>query len=130
MVPIPWPSPISTSSILIILATDAPLLPRYCKRLAERATIGLAKTGGYGLGGSGDLFLAFSTGNHLQRAEVGLNQYLSVPFFQMDPLPIGAAEAVEEAILNSLIAAETMIGVDRHTAHALPHDLLLQTMQS
>jgi D-aminopeptidase len=127
-VPFPWPTSPGISSILIILATDAPLLSRQCRRLAERATIGLAKTGGYGLDGSGDLFLAFSTGNHLQRAAAGLNQYHSVPFFQMDPLIIAAAEAVEEAILNSLIAAETMVGVNGHTAYALPHDVLLRAM--
>jgi D-aminopeptidase len=128
-VPFPWPAAPETSSILIIIATDAPLLPQACRRLAQRATVGLAKTGGYGLDGSGDLFLAFSTGNHLLRSQGGqLIQYQAVPFFEMDNLIIAAAEAVEEAILNALIAAETMTGFEGHTAYALPHDKLLRAM--
>lgn len=128
-VPFPWGQKKVFNSILVILATDAPLMPRACKRLAERATVGLARTGGFGLDGSGDLFLAFSTGNHLLRNEGGkMHQLEMVPFFEMDNLLIAAVEAVEEAILNTLVAAETMTGVDGHTAYALPHELLLKAM--
>jgi D-aminopeptidase len=100
-----------------------------CKRLAQRATVGRARTGGFGLDGSGDLFLAFSTGNHDDPKVEDLKHLAYVPHFSLDPLIIGAAEAVEEAILNALVAAETMTGYQGHTAQALPHDLLLEAMK-
>ena len=129
VVPLPWLDEPGSSSILIILATDAPLLPQACRRMAQRAVVGLAKTGGYGLNGSGDLILAFSTGNHLPRSWEGrLEEHKSVPFYEMDSLLIAAAEVVEEAILNALVAAETMTGFHGRTAYALPHDLLRKAM--
>lgn len=129
-IPVPWPAPPETSSILIIIATDAPLLPNQCKRLAQRGTVGLARTGGFGLDGSGDLFLAFSTGIHYRYAarSPSLLDLRILPQFQMDALVIGTVEAVEEAILNSLVAAETMPGKLGRTAHALPHQLLVECM--
>ena len=130
VVPLPWPEVPDTSSILIIIATDAPLLPNQCQRLAQRATLGLARTGGFGLDGSGDLFLAFSTGNRLQPRSGGLQSFQAVPHFSMDPLVIASVEAVEEAILNALAAAETLTGYQGHTAHALPHELLRQALGS
>jgi D-aminopeptidase len=128
VVPLPWPAAPQSSSILIVIATDAPLLPHQCKRLAQRATIGLGRTGGFGLDGSGDLFLAFSTGNHNRPAEEGLKSLKMVPSFNMDPLVKATVEAVEEAILNVLVAAETMTGYRGHVAHALPHGALLEVM--
>lgn len=129
IVPSPWPAPPevaqSSSSIIIILATDAPLLPHQCRRLAQRATVGLARTGGYGTATSGDLFLAFSTGVHYRPKSGSLVNLEVIPEFTTDPLVLCAAEAVEEAILNSLVAAETMVGFQGHTAFALPHDLLV-----
>ncbi len=119
----------STSSILIVIATDAPLLPNQCKRLAQRGATGLARTGGFGLDGSGDLFLAFSTGNHYEPRGEGLRTLQMVPQFTMDPIVIATVEAVEEAILNVLVAAETMTGYQGHTAYALPHDQLLSVMR-
>lgn len=130
VVPTPWPSTPSTSSIIIVIATDVPLLPNQCKRLAQRGTVGLARTGGLGLDGSGDLFLAFSTGNHLRSQGGQLQDLKAVPHFSMDALVEATVEAVEEAILNSLIAAETMTGRDGHKSFALPHDLLLEQMQA
>ncbi len=141
IVPIPWPSPPSSSSIIIVIGTDAPLLPHQCRRLAQRATIGLARTGGFGLATSGDIFLAFSTGVHpnpKSRPETAPQPdpaknllHLDVlPDFTLDPLVIGAAEAVEESILNALVAADTMTGFEGHTAHALPHDLLVKAWKS
>jgi D-aminopeptidase len=128
-VPSPWDIPPISSSILVILATDAPILPHQCRRLAQRATVGLARTGGYGLASSGDLFLAFSTGSHY-RAEKGELLRLDVlPEFSLDPLVIAAAEATEEAILNALVAAETMTGYKDRVAYALPHQLLLSAWQ-
>jgi D-aminopeptidase len=114
-------------SIIVILATDAPLLPIQCQRLARRATTGLAWVGGIGSNGSGDIFLAFSTGNRValksKMAEVRmLGMEECTPLFQ------AAAEATEEAIWNALCAAETMTGYKGRTAYAVPHDLLKQAV--
>ncbi len=126
---VPLPEEAPKSSILAAIATDAPLLPNECKRLAQRATIGLARTGGFGLVASGDIFIAFSTGNHYTRQRTDLVPIQFVPHFSMNSLIIGTAEAVEEAILNALVAAETMTGFQGHTVYALPHDLLVKTMR-
>jgi D-aminopeptidase len=120
LVPSPFPAARSPGgSIIVVVATDAPLLPNQCTRLARRATVGLARAGGQGHDGSGDLFLAFSTGNHLpaHRARRSLEM---LDHEEMDPLFRATAEAVEEAILNALCAAETMTGYLGRTAHALP----------
>ena len=130
VVPSPWPSTPSTSSIIILIATDAPLLPVQCKRLAQRAAIGLAHTGGFGLDGSGDIFLAFSTGNHYSPRSSDMMDFRAIPHFSMDPLVIATVEAVEEAILNALVAAQTMSGFQGHTAHALPHQKLVDVMRA
>jgi D-aminopeptidase len=129
VIPVPWATVPSSSSILIIIATDAPLLTNQLKRLAQRGTPGLARTGGFGLDGSGDLFMAFSTGNHYEPRAEGLRNLKMVPQFSMDPLVVGTIETVEEAILNVLAAADTMTGFMGHTAHALPHDKLAEVMQ-
>ena len=128
VVPLPWPSAPQSSSILIVVATDAPLLPNQCKRLAQRATIGQGRTGGFGLDGSGDLFLAFSTGNHYVVEEEQIKLLGMIPSFNMDLLIKASVEAVEEAILNVLVAAESMTGTQGHAAHALPHAALLEVM--
>ena len=129
VVPSPWQAAPSTSSIIIVIATDAPLLPVQCKRLAQRATIGLAHTGGFGLDGSGDLFLAFSTGNHYSPSSGDFMEFQAVAHFSMDPIVVSTVEAVEEAILNALVAAETMAGYQGHTAYALPHQSLVDLMR-
>ncbi len=114
-------------SIIVVLTTDAPLLPIQCQRLARRATTGLAWVGGIGADSSGDIFLAFSTGNHVLHDNPMSNVRMIAPS-AMTPLFQAAAEATEEAILNALIAAETITGCDGHKAYALPHDRLLQVM--
>jgi D-aminopeptidase len=130
-VPAPWDSTPDSSSILIVIATDAPLLPHDCRRLAKRASLGLAKTGGYGLMGSGDLFLAFATGNHLVINSNGRMENLhALDISATDNLVVAAAEAVEEAILNALVAADTMVGQKGRTAHALPLDRLTNIMSA
>jgi D-aminopeptidase len=112
-------------SVVIVLATDAPLLPVQCQRLARRAVVGLARAGGLGENGSGDLVLAFSTGNRPHpRADDLVTGLSMVPNHRLDPLFAGAAEATEEAILNALTAAETMTGKNGATAHALPLERL------
>jgi D-aminopeptidase len=115
------------SSIIIILATDAPLLPVQCQRLARRATLGLARVGGIGHNGSGDIFLTFATGNHLSGD--GPYEVNMVPHHHLNPLFEAVAEAVEESILNAMTSAETMTGYRGHVAHALPIDDLLQVMK-
>jgi len=121
-------APKAEGSIIIILATDAPLLPIQCKRLARRATSGLAWVGGIGSNGSGDIFLAFATGNRIPRNKPIVDTRMVSPD-QMTPLFQAAAEATEEAILNALTAAETMTGFQGHTVHALPLDRLQAVMR-
>jgi D-aminopeptidase len=126
--PEPGSEPPVAGSIIIIVATDAPLLPVQCKRLARRATVGLARVGGVGHNSSGDIFLAFATGNHLPaRAGVALELKM-LPHQHLDAFFDAVAEAVEEAILNALTAAETMTGFKGHTAYALPLDELQRVM--
>jgi D-aminopeptidase len=122
------PTPRDAGSIIVVLATDAPLLPIQCQRLARRATTGLAWVGGVGFNGSGDIFIALATGNHVRQGETMSGLRMLSPD-SMNPLFRGAAEATEEAILNALTAAETMIGVDGHVAHALPLDALTEVMR-
>ncbi len=128
--PLPWGEPAASSSIIIIIATDAPLLPGQCKRLAQRAAVGFARVGGIGHNGSGDLFLAFATGNHIPAgAQEPLNVQM-LPGHKMNPLFSALADAVEEAILNVLTAAETMTGYKGRTAYALPLDELQGLLNS
>jgi D-aminopeptidase len=125
--PTPWDEPAGSSSIIIVIGTDAPLLPFQCRRLARRATIGFARAGGVGHNGSGDIFLAFATGNELAEGE-GPAALRMVPNSHLNPMFVAAAEAVEEAILNAVVAAETMTGWQNRVAHALPHDELRRIM--
>ena len=127
-VPTPGAGETSSSSIIVVLATDAPLLPGQCRRLAQRATVGLARVGGFGHNGSGDIFLAFSTGNHIPAEAEEPFSVQALPNAQMNPLFHAAAEAVEESILNALTAAETTTGYKGRTAHALPLEGLKQLL--
>jgi D-aminopeptidase len=121
-------APKDAGSIIVVLATDAPLLPIQCQRLARRATTGLAWVGGVGYNGSGDIFLAFANGNHVRHGEdVSVLRMLAAD--NMNPLLLAAAEATEEAILNALTGAETMSGRNGRTAHALPLDLLVKVVK-
>ncbi len=116
-------------SIIIVVATDAPLLPTQLKRLARRATMGLARTGSSSGNSSGDIFLAFSTANRGANKEPGPNSVLTVSNERISPLFQATVEATEEAIVNAMVAAETMTGVDGHTIEALPHDKLAELMK-
>ncbi len=112
-------------SIIVVIATDAPLLPIQCRRLARRGSLGLGRVGGTGANGSGDFFLAFATGNRVPARTCGPIENLTMlPHRALDPLFDAAIEATEEAILNALCAAETMTGRDDRTVHALPLDRL------
>jgi len=126
--------PAGTGSIIVVLATDAPLLPTGCDRLAKRASIGLGRMGGGLDNGSGDIFLAFATGNEgIPRA--GLQSPPATVPLQMvsngymTPLFHAAAEATEAAILNALLAAGDMTGRDGITAHGLTPELLLGALE-
>ncbi len=135
-VPDPYAPPESpaagTGSIIIIAATDAPLLPTQCRRLAQRAALGVARTGGLGENFSGDIFLAFSTGNQKLLESEGSDGTTTVQMLandRLDPLFEAVAEATEEAIVNALCAATTTSGTAGRTAHAIPLDRLHEIMQ-
>jgi D-aminopeptidase len=124
-----------SGSIIGIVATDAPLLPHQCDRLARRMPLGIARTGGLGSTSSGDIFLAFATGNRgmppteAEAVGDGTIRVRSMVDRGIDPLFEAAVEATEEAIVNALVAAETMTGRDGNTAHRLPHDRLVEVMR-
>ena len=121
-------------SIIVVLATDAPLLPHQCERLAQRAGLGLARMGSIASHGSGDLFIAFATGNRGLSQTAGERDARQTVETRMvvdraiSPLFQAAIEATEAAIVNALLAARTMTGRDGITAHALDHDRLLDVM--
>jgi D-aminopeptidase len=118
-----------TGSIIIVIATDAPLLPHQLKRLTRRAALGLARTGALSGNGSGDIFVAFSTANAKASAPAGVASLTMLPNERMNALFDAVAYAVEEAIINALVAAETMTGVDDHTVIALPQDRLRDVLK-
>ncbi len=127
-VPVREPAPRQEGSIIIVVATDAPLLPVQCRRLAKRATAGLARVGGTGHNGSGDIFIAFATGNSVPLRPVATLDIKMLPHHEIDPIFDGATYAVEEAILNALAAAETMTGFRGRTIFELPLDELRRVM--
>jgi L-aminopeptidase/D-esterase-like protein len=116
-------------SIIIVVATDAPVLPHQLQRLARRATMDLARTGSVSGNGSGDLFLAFSTANRHIDAAPGPNTVQTVSNERISPLFTATVEATEEAIVNAMVGASTMTGIDGHTAIGLPHDRLQQALK-
>jgi D-aminopeptidase len=130
----PGTPPAGSGSIIVVIATDAPLLPHQCERLAQRAGLGIARMGGTGSHSSGDLFICFATGNRgLPRTSFASDPRLAVDVRSVNDHVIGGLfdgviEATEEAILNALVAAKTMTGRDGITAHELPHDRLLEVM--
>ena len=119
-----------TGSIIIVVATDAPLLPHQLKRLARRASLGLARTGSVSGNGSGDLFIAFSTANpHAADAKPPIRTIETMPNDLMDPLFTATVEATEEAIINALVDNHDMIGRDNHKVEALPRERLQQLLK-
>jgi L-aminopeptidase/D-esterase-like protein len=116
-------------SIIIVVATDAPLVPHQLKRLARRAALGLARTGSVSGNGSGDIFIAFSTANAGAARMTGTTQVTMLANEAMNAMFAATVQATEEAIVNAMVAAETMTGVDNHTVPALPHDGLRQTLR-
>jgi L-aminopeptidase/D-esterase-like protein len=116
-------------SIIIVVATDAPLLAHQTKRLARRATLGLGRTGSISGDGSGDLFIAFSTANAGAAGSKEVATIQMLPNDKLNPVFEAAVQATEEAIINAMVGAETMTGVDGHKVFALPHDRLRETLK-
>jgi L-aminopeptidase/D-esterase-like protein len=116
-------------SIIIVIATDAPLLPHQLKRIARRAALGLARTGSVSGNSSGDIFLAFSTANPHADAAPGPNEVQTVSNDRITPLFTATVEATEEAIVNAMVGAKTMTGIDGHTVDALPHEELQRLLK-
>ena len=112
-------------SIIIVVATDAPVLPHQLKRIAKRASLGLGRNGSISSNGSGDIFIAFSTANaNIGTEEGGLHALMMLGNAELNPFFRATVEATEEAVVNALVAAETMTGRDGHTVYALPHERL------
>jgi L-aminopeptidase/D-esterase-like protein len=116
-------------SIIIVIATDAPLLPQQLKRLARRATMGLARTGSTSGNGSGDIFVAFSTANPGAAKTTGVQDLKMLSNDQMNPIFDATVQAVEEAVVNAMVGAETMTGYKDHRVAALPHDALREVLR-
>ena len=117
-------------SIIIVVATDAPLLPNQLKRLARRASLGLARTGSVSGNGSGDLFIAFSTANpKVVNPDQVTHNVETIPNDLMDPIFTGVVQATEEAIVNALVDNKSMTGRDNHHVDALPHDRLRELLK-
>jgi D-aminopeptidase len=122
--------PKDTGSIIIVIATDAPLLPGQLKRLARRASLGLARTGSISGNGSGDLFIAFSTANPgAANPEKPTHTVETVPNDLLDPIFEATVQVVEEAIVNALVDNQEMTGRDSHRVDALPHDQVRELLK-
>ncbi|MDP2040257.1 MAG: P1 family peptidase [Algoriphagus sp.] len=116
-------------SIIVVVATDAPLLPHQLKRIANRVPIGIGLTGGIGTNGSGDIFIAFSTANPDAFQRYDFSNVDMLPNDLIDPLLEATVQSVEEAIINAMIAAETMEGINGNKSYALPHGLLVEVLK-
>ena len=118
-----------TGSIIVVVATDAPLIPTQLKRVAKRVTDGLGRLGSISGNGSGDIFIAFSTANpHAYYGEKPAT-IQTLPNDSMDPIFEATVQATEEAVVNAMVAAETMVGRDNHKVIALPHDQLREVLK-
>jgi L-aminopeptidase/D-esterase-like protein len=118
-----------TGSIIVIVATDAPLIPTQLKRVARKVSLGLGRDGSYSGDGSGDIFLAFSTANSGAVSPKGPHQLTMLPNDSLDPIFLATVQATEEAVVNAMVAAETMKGIDDHEVVALPHDRLREVLK-
>ena len=118
-----------TGSIIVLVATDAPLIPTQLKRVARRVSLGLGRDGSYSGDGSGDIFIAFSTANTGAGGRSGPRQITMLPNDSLDPIFLATVQATEEAIINAMVAAKTMTGIDNHQVIALPHDRLREVLK-
>ena len=115
-------SPTRDGSIIVVIATDAPLLPHQLNRLAKRPSLSLGRLGAISSPGSGDIFVAFSTGNTGALSEDQFNRVEQFPNNALNKLFRGIVQSTEEAIVNAMVAAETVIGADALRVQGLPHD--------
>lgn len=116
-------------SIIVVVATDAPLLPHQLKRIAARVPLGIGIVGGRGENGSGDIFIAFSTANNNAFQRENFARVDVLPNDLINPLFDATVQAVEEAIINAMVAAETMQGINGNKAYALPHQLVVDLLR-
>jgi L-aminopeptidase/D-esterase-like protein len=116
-------------SIIIVIATDAPLIPTQLKRVVRRATLGLGRDGSFSGDGSGDIFIAFSTANPGAAGSKGVHDLKMLANEQLNPIFLATVQATEEAVINAMVAAETMTGINNHTVIALPHDRLREALK-
>jgi D-aminopeptidase len=116
-------------SIIVVVATDAPLIPTQLKRIAKKVSLGLGRDGSYSGDGSGDIFLAFSTANPGADANKGPRQFSMLANGSLDPIFLATVQATEEAVVNAMVAADTMTGINDHTVIALPHERLREVLK-
>ena len=116
-------------SIIIVIATDAPLIPTQLKRIARRASLGLGRNGSYSGDGSGDIFIAFSTANPGAVNPKAIHDLKMLPNDSLDPIFLATVQATEEAVVDAMVAADTTTGIDGHKAIALPHDRLREVLK-
>ncbi|HUD63418.1 MAG TPA: P1 family peptidase [Candidatus Sulfotelmatobacter sp.] len=116
-------------SIIVVVATDAPLIPTQLKRIAKRVSLGLGRDGSYSGDGSGDIFIAFSTANSGAVGAKAVHKVTMLPNEALNPIFLATVQATEEAVVNAMVAAETMTGINNHTVIALPHDRLRDVLK-
>jgi D-aminopeptidase len=116
-------------SIIVVVATDAPMIPTQLKRLARRVSLGLGRDGSYSGDGSGDIFVAFSTANPGAANSKSMRQITMLPNEQMNPLFLATVQATEEAVINAMVAAETIKGINDFEVIALPHERLREVLK-
>jgi D-aminopeptidase len=116
-------------SIIVVVATDAPLIPTQLKRIAKKVSLGLGRDGSYSGDESGDIFIAFSTANVGAGDSKGVHPLTMLPNESLDPIFLATVQATEEAVVNAMVAAETMSGIDNHVVIALPHNRLREILQ-
>jgi D-aminopeptidase len=116
-------------SIIVVVATDAPLIPTQLKRIAKKISLGMGRDGSYSGDGSGDMCIAFSTANPGAVGTKSLHQLTMLPNDSLDPIFLATVQATEEAVVNAMVAAETMTGINGHTVIALPHEGLREVLK-
>lgn len=116
-------------SIIVVVATDAPVLPHQLKRIVQRVSLGVGQVGGQGTNGSGDIFIAFSTANPTAFQRIDFTKVVVLPNDEINPLFEATIQATEEAIINAMVAAETMEGINGNKSYALPHKLVIDILK-
>jgi len=116
-------------SIIVVVATDAPLIPTQLKRVARRVSLGLGRDGSFAADGSGDIFIAFSTANPGAAGAKGLHQLAMLPNQRLNPIFLATVQATEEAVVNAMVAAKTMKGINDFEVIGLPHDRLREVLK-